>query len=160
MSMRSPGAPPRRPPARRLPVIPTAIVAGILGGIGLEVYLYLFNHIDPIGHWTFVATVMLGPDQAANYVWLGGVAHYAISIGWALIYTLLATRWASLWRMPLVWGPLYGVIVMFSMFGVLIFKHAMVALPEGMQLVYSLIGHCIFYALPMALYVGFAARRS
>jgi len=139
---------------------PTAAIAGILGGIGIEIFLYLFYHLTPVAHWTFIATVLLGPAQAANYVWLGGVTHYVISIVWAVIYILLAQRFPALWRSPWLWGPVYGVVVAIGMTAILTTKHVVTGPPSGTMLILTLIDHCIFFALPLALYVGYAARRA
>jgi hypothetical protein len=139
---------------------PTAAIAGVIGGIGIEIYLYLFNHLTPIQHWTFIASVLFGPAQAADHVWLGAVVHYLISIVWASIYVLLAQRFPALWRSPWLWGPVYGVVVAIGMNTLLMIKHVVTGPPSGTMLVQALVVHCIFFALPLALYVGYAGRRA
>jgi len=145
---------------RRIDIFPTAVIAGILGGIGIETFLYLFYHLTPIQHWTFIATVLIGPAQASEYVWLGAVMHYVISSVWATIYVLLAQRFPALWRSPWLWGPIYGVVVAIGMNTILTIKHVVSGPPTGAMLALTLVDHCIFFALPLALYVGYAARRA
>lgn len=85
--------------------------------------------------------------------------HYGISIVWALIYVQLAQRWPALYRSPVLWGLLYGVVVAIGMNTILIIKHVVPGPPSGMMLVGTLVAHCVFFGLPVALYASYAARR-
>ena len=145
--------------ARSVDVLATAIVAGIIGGILIEVYLFIFMHYTLLGHWQFVASTLVGRDAAPNYTWLGGLVHYGVSIVWALIYVLLAQRWSALWKNPWLWGVLYGLVVMVCMTSILIFRH-MGSVPSGLQLLNSVTSHTLFFGLPIALYVSAVFHRA
>jgi hypothetical protein len=144
---------------RSVDIWATAIVAGIIGGILIEVYLFIFMHYTLLGHWQFVASTLVGRDAAPNYTWLGGLVHYSVSIVWALIYVLLAQRWPALWKNPWLWGVLYGVVVMICMTSILIFRH-LGSVPSGLQLLNSVTSHTLFFGLPVALYVSAAFHRA
>lgn len=147
--------------ARGVKVLATSIVAGIIGGLGIELYLFLFVHLTPLQHWHFVASTLVGPVAygSATYALLGAVTHYLISIVWALMYVLLAQRWSAFYQQPWIWGVVFGIVVMIGMTSILIIKHVAAGPPTGMMLVGSLASHIVFFGLPAALYVSAAFRR-
>ena len=142
-------------------VAAAGVVAGIIGGVLIDAFLAVANHVSPIGIWQFVASGLVGnvAFTSASYAGLGFVLHFAISIVWGLIFAWAAASMPALVRRPILSGLLYGVVVMLGMTMLLAFKHVGPAgLPDAGYLVKSLIAHTIFFGLPVALFVSKGIR--
>ena len=101
-------------------VVMQAFGAGIIGGIVLDLYLYLTTilpaHGSVLAMWQWVASAAIGPVALTNssYAWLGLLVHFIVSIGWAGGYAYFAqtqnfvnTRW-------FISGLMYGRSCMYS----------------------------------------------
>jgi hypothetical protein len=142
-------------------VIASAAVAGVTGGVLIDAFLAVANHMSPIAIWQFVASGLVGgvAYTSTSYAVLGFVMHFAISIAWALIYAAAAGPLPALVRRPVLSGLLYGVVVMFGMTMLLALKHVGPAgVPDALTLTKSLIAHTVFFGLPVALVISKGIR--
>ena len=151
--------------ADRHPVSVFAVgaIAGIIGGIFVDLFLSLANHASLTHIWQFVASGLVGSVAftAPSYAIVGLVLHLCISIVWGVIYAWLAFGpWPFLARNGVVGGVLYGVVVMVAMTVLLMLKHmGPGGPPDAGMVVKSLIAHTVFFGLPVGLYVSRAAKR-
>ena len=138
------------------------IVSGSIGGALIDGFLAVANHTSLIQIWQFVASALVGAAAFASpgYAILGFAMHFAISIVWASIYAWAAFGpLPALARLPVAYGLVYGVVVMIGMTVLLMIQHIGPAgVPDTATLVKSLIAHTVFFGIPVALYVGRAAR--
>jgi hypothetical protein len=142
-------------------VIASAVVAGITGGVLIDAFLAVVNHMSPIAIWQFVASALVGgvAYTSTSYAVLGFIMHFAISIALALIYAAAAGALPALVRKPVLGGLLYGVVVMFGMTMLLALKHVGPAgVPDALTLTKSLIAHTVFFGLPVALVISKGIR--
>ncbi len=149
----------RRPSA----VAITGLAAGVLGGALIDAFLSIANHTPVIQIWQFVASALVGPAafSASGFAALGFAMHFAISIGWALLFVVLATvplPWLA--RRPIAGGLAFGAFVMICMTALLAFAHVGPAGPPALPMVLtSLIAHTAFFGVPIALYSARALHR-
>ncbi|HKW45300.1 MAG TPA: hypothetical protein VJN22_06535 [Candidatus Eremiobacteraceae bacterium] len=138
------------------------IVSGLIGGALIDGFLAIANHASLIQIWQFVASALVGAAAFASpgYAILGFAMHFVISIVWASIYAWAAFGpLPALVRTPVVSGLVFGVVVMAGMTLLLIVQHiGPSGAPDPATLVKSLIAHTVFFGIPVALYVGRAAR--
>jgi hypothetical protein len=138
------------------------IVAGVFAGALIDTFLVIANHATYVQIWQFVASAIVGGAAFASpsFAILGFAMHFAISILLASLYAWAAFGpMPALARAPVLSGLLYGIVVMTGMTLVLMFNHVGPAgVPDPGTLVKSLIAHTVFFGLPVALYVGRAAR--
>jgi len=77
-------------------------------------FWYLKRRVLPSRVFQSVASGLLG-DASFTGGWrtaaLGLALHYFIATAMAITYYLFALRWSDLWEKPLVYGPLYGVLL-------------------------------------------------
>jgi hypothetical protein len=143
--------------------VAVGVVAGIIGGILLDLFLVLANHTNIIQVWQFAASGVVGSIAfgAPSFALLGFFVHFLISIVWGVIYAWLSlSTWPFLTRSPIFGGLLYGVVVMIAMTTLLVIRHiGPGGPPDTGMLVKSLIAHTVFFGLPVALYVARASRR-
>jgi hypothetical protein len=143
--------------------VAVGVVAGIIGGIFIDLFLVLANHTNIIQVWQFVASGVVGSIAfgAPSFAVLGFFVHFLVSIVWGVIYTWLAfSAWPFLARSPVLGGLLYGVVVMIAMTTLLMIRHiGPGGPPDASMLVKALIAHTVFFGLPVGLYVARASRR-
>ena len=149
-------------PGRSVNTWAVGIVAGIIGGALIDLYLVIAHpllHLASI--YQHIASNVVGPAALASpaYAWLGGAMHFGISAAWGVLYVALARRWPMFLTRPLIWGPIYGLLVMVVMNGLLVVKGG--APPHTtMAILNTLVVHCVCFGLPVALYASYAARRA
>ena len=77
-------------------------------------FWYLKRGVLPSRVFQSVASGLLG-DASFTGGWrsaaLGLALHYFIAMSMAVTYYLFARRWSDLWEKPLVYGPMYGVLL-------------------------------------------------
>jgi hypothetical protein len=138
------------------------IVAG--AGAGLLIVLFLFalqwdGGAPPALFFTFVAAAMLGPAAYANPAAapIGVGLIFVLAVGWALGYVYLARSQPQLVTRPFVSGAVFGVIVyIFTQIALL--TAGLYHRPTPGLLGKELIGHLVFYGVPVALIVSSFAR--
>lgn len=77
-------------------------------------FWYLKRGVLPARVFQSVASGLLG-DASFTGGWrtalLGVALHYFIATAMAVTYYVFAAKWSDLWQRPLVFGPLYGVLL-------------------------------------------------
>ena len=138
----------------------SAIVAGIVGGITLDLFLWVATllpaHQTILGLWQFVASGAVGPVAYTNinYAWLGLVVHFIVSIGWAGGYAYLAQTQTYLYDRWVISGLVYGFVVYIFMQLLMLGAHVF-KFPDNADVVaIAVIAHCVFFGLPVAFVVA------
>ena len=139
------------------------IVAGIIGGILIDAFLYVATimpaHGSIFGLWQFVASTAIGPSAFSNpnSAWLGLLMHACTSLAWGVAFSYAAHTRPGIAEHPYISGLVYGVIVMIIMSIVLMVAKSFPP-PTLQGTIINLIAHCIFFGLPVSLYVSRAMR--
>lgn len=91
-----------------------ALIAGSFD-IGENLIFNAFRHVTPAMVFRYIAAGALGPQTAVAWGWcavaLGVLFHYSIAFIWTLVFFAATHRLRFLLIRPLLWGPLYGLIV-------------------------------------------------
>jgi hypothetical protein len=138
------------------PVVLRAIVAGIAGGITLDLFLYLAtvlpHHGSMIAVWQFIASTAFGKAAftSASYAWIGLLIHFVVSIAWAAGYGYLAVTQPGIAARPVISGLVYGFVVWCVMQMVLYSVQAL-HINTFADALLNIIGHTVFFGLPIAL---------
>jgi len=144
-------------------IIARGIIAGIIGGILIDAFLYVVQimpaHGSILGLWQFVASTAIGPNAFTNpnSAWLGLFMHVCTSIAWGIAFSYVAHTRPGISNHPYISGLVYGVIVMIIMDIVLMVAKSFPS-PTVQSALTALIAHCIFFGLPVSLYVSRAMR--
>lgn len=135
--------------------------AGFIGGILIELFLSVANGASPIHTWQWIASGLVGDVAftATSYAWLGLGLHFVISVLFATIYAYAAASVDILSRRPAFSGMIYGLLVMIAMQVAVILKHMVPGPPDAKTFIVGLIGHTVFFGLPVALYVSSWVKR-
>jgi len=90
------------------------LVTGSFDIIYACTFWYLKRGVLPARVFQSVASGLLG-DASFTAGWrsaaLGLALHYFIATSMAVTYYLFARRWSDLWEKPLVYGPMYGLLL-------------------------------------------------
>jgi hypothetical protein len=141
-------------------------VAGLVGSVTLFAYVVgrfaVGGEADAAhlaGLFQFTASAAVGKIAFSGpaYIALGVVFHVLVSIGWGLGYAYAAQREAQLVRRPLLSGLGFGLVVYFAMQLVLVQANLFEA-PTPASVGSGLLGHCVFFGLPVALVVARMTR--
>ena len=137
-------------------LVPQAVIAGIVAGIITDGVLALMMHRSPVAIWQFVASTIVGPAAfaSASYALLGFVVHFIVSIVWAVLYAYVFGALGQL-KNWIAGAIIWGIVVDAGMQLLLLVKAGQ---PFGPAFVQGLLLHIVFYALPLALYMAYAAR--
>ncbi len=104
-----------------------------------------------------IASGLLGRDSFQGGVptaVLGVLLHFAIALTIVTVYDLASRRVPALTRQPLVWGPLYGIVVYLTMNLVVVPLSAAVSGPRPLAVVLNgLLIHIFGVGMPTALFV-------
>jgi len=135
--------------------IPSALLAGLVGGIAVELYLFAVGLATWPSVYQWIASTLVGPQafDALGYAWLGLALHAAVSIGWALAYGYAASRVSAIGARPVGAGLVFGVLVYGAMQALLAVNGSFTA-PTPAGLAHGLISHAVFFGLPVALVAG------
>lgn len=142
------------PAANRGRLMGRAIVAGIIGGILIDLYLFAVHAAPFPGIYQYVSSALVGKAAFASpsYIWLGLAIHFAVAIGWALLYAYAVSAMHAA-RRWVVGGLVLGVVVMIVMMIVqMVLKMAPPLTTRN--LVINLVGHVVFYGWPVAAYLA------
>ena len=134
-------------------------IAAIIGGVILDLKLIVIDHAPVPGLWQFIASTMFGPVAFSNtaYALVGLIMHFITSFFWAYLYLFVWSRINSLQNW-IVGGLVWGVVAMIGMTAFLVVKGVMPMPTMGWPVLSSLIGHTIFFGLPVAWYIARSAR--
>ena len=148
--------------------ITAGVLAGIAGGIVIEVFFFL--RLLPggqavktlLGSFAFTSTVLLGPSASGNpaVVALGIAVHLGVSIAWALGYVYLARRQRQLIEHPWISGAAFGLIVYIFTQLVLLTVGALHGPGSGAEFIAQVVAHVVFYGIPVGLVASRVLRSS
>jgi hypothetical protein len=136
-----------------------AITAGIAAGVLLDLYLWVTTiapaHRTMLDFWQWVASTVVGNLAFTNagFAWLGLVVNLIVSVGWAGGYAHLASQQPFLDRRWPISGLVYGVVVYVIMQAILLGGGKFV-FPTGLGFEIALVGHMVFFGLPVAFVVA------
>lgn len=140
-------------------IIRQAIVAGTVGGIIIDLFLYLTMiapaHGSITSMWQWVASGAFGKAAFTSplFIWVGLLIHFIVSIAWAGGYAFLASTRLYMTERWVISGLVYGFIVM--VFMVLLQLGAQVfQWPGETGWLLSLVAHTVFFGLPVAFTIS------
>lgn len=153
----------RRPWSR---IVSQAVVAGIAGGITLDLYLWATTLVPAGGSivamWQWVASTALGKVALTDpaYAAAGAALHAIVSIGWAGGYAYLAATRPAATRRWIVSGLVYGLIVYTIMQIILLADNNFTFPPTPNSFINALVAHAVFFGLPVAYIVDVMQPRN
>ena len=137
------------------------LTVGVLDGLDAIIFFGLRGS-SARGIFQYIASGLLGRaafSGGSKTFALGVLLHFLNAFVFATIYYLASLRLPALIRRPLIWGPLYGVVVHLVMTFVVT---PMSAAPAGNYpfpvMLNGIIGHALFVGLPIALIAQWSAR--
>jgi len=147
----------RRPWAQ---VLLGGLVAGTFDITYAAVFWWLKRGVPPARVFQSVGAGLLG-DASFSGGWptalLGLGLHYFIATSMAVTYYLVARRFSELWQRPLLYGPLYGVLLYGIMnYVVLPLSAARPGSKDPLWIALSVAVHAFLIGTPCALF----ARRA
>ena len=138
------------------------VVGGLIGGaldLSFAVSFAGYNGAAPSRVFQAIASGLLGDAASAGGIGidaLGIACHFGISLLWAALFALLASRLPALARRPILAGPAFGIVVFLSMRLVVLplsaYPHPVTFKP--LATVLDLLSHMVLFGLPIALTVG------
>ena len=137
-------------------VVLRAFVAGIVGGVTFDLFLYIATvlpqHGSLISVWQFIASTAFGKVAftSANYAWIGLLMHFIVSIAWAAGYGYLAETQRGVNAQPVISGIVFGLVVWGVMQMALYTVQALHINSLG-DAILNIIAHTVFFGLPVAL---------
>jgi uncharacterized membrane protein YagU involved in acid resistance len=139
-------------------ILTRGVVAGIVGGILMDLFIYLTSvlpqHGSMIAVWQFIASTAIGKGafSSTSFAWFGLLMHFIVSIAWATGYAYLAQTRAALSAHPAISGVVFGIVVYVVMQIVLVGDNNF-KMPSPAGFVLSLVAHAVFFGLPVAYVV-------
>jgi hypothetical protein len=133
------------------------LAVGILDGLDAIVFFGLRSGATPARIFKGIAVGLLGRGALTGgppVIALGVLIHFFIAFTIVLVYLLASRRIATLRRAPIVWGPIYGVLIYFVMNKMVIPLSAIGgngALPAWPVLINGLLIHMFGVGLPASL---------
>lgn len=145
------------------------LTAGLIAGVGGAILVVLFLFVlqwdgaaPPAAEmFSFVAAALLGPGAYDNPAApaIGAALIVVLAIAWALGYVYLVRMQPQLLTRPWISGLAFGLIVyIFTQIALL--TAGLYHRPTPSLLGMELVGHLIFYGVPVALIVAGFARRN
>ena len=154
MSVATAALPADRPRAGR-----AILWGGLLAGVGDIMFAFVVSWlrgVGPVRVLQSVASGLLGRAAAEGGLAtaaLGALLHFLIAFVWAAVYWLASRRLEVLARRPVVCGLLYGVVVYFFMYFVVLPLSA-IYFPltrTASSILLNAAGHMLLVGLPIAL---------
>lgn len=140
-------------------MVKRALLAGIAGGIVLDIYLWLTTvlpaHQSMTAAWQFIASTVFGnvAFTSPSYAAAGLAIHFIVSIGWAGGYVYFANAQPATNQRWAVAGIAYGVVVYVLMQLILLGSGHFTPPATPNAFVIALVGHTIFFGIPVAYVV-------
>jgi hypothetical protein len=125
-------------------------VAGIVGGIVLAAWMMIDGAIRGRDFWVgmkgaaypFLGERVMQPGFDAAAVVLGEICHFAVSIGWGMLFGLIAYGLSR--RATVAFGALWGLVVWLGMDFVVLPLLGLGALARGTPLAVAVLTHVVF----------------
>lgn len=141
----------------------TIVIAGALGCVLIDLYLVV-THVWLLRDATAIAISQWDASNALGVAafsgglpaaLLGFAMHFCVSVIWAAIYVLLALRLRAILERPIVFGTVFGIVVMLVMkYLVVPLGHAHQGGGTPAQLINQILAHVLAFGLPVALVVS------
>jgi hypothetical protein len=145
------------------------LIAGIVAGIVAALLVVLFAFVlqwdgsaPPASElFAFVAAALFGPSAYENAAapLIGAAIIVLLAIAWALGYVYLVRMQPQLLARPWISGLAFGIIV-FIFTQIALLTAGLYHRPSPGLLLIELVGHLVFYGVPVALVVAGFARRN
>lgn len=143
------------------------LVGGLIGGALDLVFALSFAATKGVSASRVLHVVASGAfGKAAMDMGVAGsvsgvLFHFGLSLLWAALFALVASRLRVLSAKPWVFGPLFGMVVFFTM-RLVVLPLSAYPMPVGFTMpaaLYDLLSHMFLFGLPIALaHRAFAAR--
>ncbi|MGO9242813.1 MAG: DUF1440 domain-containing protein [Bryobacteraceae bacterium] len=137
------------------------LAAGLLSVLD-DVVVYSLQGRNPIEFLQFIASGAIGKEAfAGGYetAALGTVFHFLIAFVTGAVFYEASRILPTLYRRPVVWGPVFGLAVYIVMNYVVLPLSAVPRSPFSFALLLNgLIGHAVLVGLPIALIASRSAR--
>lgn len=137
-------------------------LSGIAGGVVLAVFWYLAGivpaHGDATGMGQYVASAAFGKAAfgSASYAWIGLGLHALVSIAWGIGYVYMTETQRNIAANPAASGLIFGLVVWVVMQMVLASVQMLTV--TGPNVGIGILGHTVFFGLPVALAARAQAR--
>lgn len=137
-------------------LIARGVIAGIVGGILIDVCIYVFvllpQHASMISLWQFVASSAFGKAAytSTSYAWIGLLMHAGTSIAWGIGYSYLSEVQPAVNAQPVISGILFGLVVYVAM-QIVLESVGLLVIKNAAQIGYGVLAHTIFFGVPVAL---------
>jgi len=141
-------------------VLQGGLLAGVLD-ITAAFLVYGLRGAPPLRILQSIASGLLGTEAFEGGLAtaaLGGILHFLIACGWAVVYYLASRYLAVLSRRPLLSGAAYGAAVYFLMNLVILPLSAFPTRPFDLDIV-ILVVHVAFVGIPISLSVSRSAKK-
>ena len=152
-----------RPPRTIRTILFAGSAVGVLDGLAAVVNAGLSNGVSPVRVFQYIASGLLGRSSYEGGLAtaaLGLFLHFVVAFGAASVFVAASRFLPMLARLPLVFGPIYGVIVYFVMRDIV--SPLSLTSPGTPTLKGTLIMiaiHILFVGLPIALITNKLAAR-
>lgn len=130
-------------------------LAGIAGGIGFNLFLYLTSllpgHASVLADWQFAASTALGKSALSSpaFAWIGIALIFVAGVGWGIGYAYMAHTRPAINKQPIISGFIFGVIVYIVMQFVLFSVRAL-KVPDIMTVYLGILACTVFFGIPIA----------
>src|SRR5262245_50023483 len=138
------------------------LTVGILDGSYAVISAYLRNGVTPNRVFNSIASGLLGRPALSGGIAtsvLGVLLHFLFAFGVATFYYYASLKLPMLIHRPVLWGPLYGVVVYFVMQFIVVYLSAAPPLRGGHTLS-SVLNGLIVHVLLVGSPAAFIARWS
>jgi hypothetical protein len=143
-------------------VLAGGLVAGTLDIVYACAYWALRRDVPAQRILQSVAAGLLGEpsfEGGARTAALGLVLQYVIALSMSLAYYLIARWWPPLWRRPVLWGAVYGLVLYGVMNYVVVpLSAAGPGSKDPLWIALSIAVHVLLVGIPIALFVRRASR--
>lgn len=136
-------------------------MAGTLDGLAAALAYYVQTGRDPLNVYRFVASGAFGADAFRGGVPMalsGIVFHYAIAIGWTILFFILALRLSILLKNRMISGVAYGIFVWVIM-NLVVMPLSLVSVKPGPPDWISIIKGAAILVLCIGLPIAFSASK-
>ena len=102
-------------------IIRTILLGGLVAGVLDITDAIVFTAVrggSPVRMLKYIASGLLGPNAlqgGPDTAALGLFLHFVIATGATAVFVVASLRLPALLRRPLVWGPIYGIVVLIVM---------------------------------------------
>jgi len=148
--------------------IKAIVIGGVIGGALDLLFALVFAATNGVSAWRLLHVIASGAfGQSAMSMGAAGSAfgalfHFGLSLLWAALFAANASHFRALSAKPWLSGPIFGIVVFFTM-RLVVLPLSAYPLPVRFAMpgaLYDLLSHMFLFGLPIALANrAFASRR-